>query len=107
MRMSRNILVDIENNLSCRASTPEIIALIGNQGQINAGRIHGVKTGDSLSLWHNDSFVDQFGHYRSQLKKSEISLTITRVYDSSAEFSISPIELSPSIQIGDIATKIL
>lgn len=107
MRMSRNILVDIENNLSCRASTPEIIALIGNQGQINAGRIHGVKTGDSLSLWHNDSFIDQFGHYRSQLKKSEISLTITRVYDSSAEFSINPIELSQSIQIGDIATKIL
>ena len=37
VRMSRNILVDIENNLSCRASTPEIIALIGNRDKSMLG----------------------------------------------------------------------
>ncbi len=105
MRLGRNILIDIEENLSCRASTPEVIVLNGQNGQINAGRIHGVRNGDTLNLWHNASFIDQFGNYHNQLKKSAISLTITRVYDNAAEFSVTPLELRNSIQIGDIATK--
>ncbi|MDD1783303.1 flagellar assembly protein FlgT [Enterovibrio sp. ZSDZ35] len=104
-RVSRNILLDLESNLSCRASTPEIVSINGQVGQINAGRIHGVKYGDELSLWHNASFTDQFGVLRTQLKKSEMLLTVSRVYESSAEFTVAPVELGSSIQIGDLTTK--
>ncbi|MGF1765841.1 flagellar assembly protein FlgT [Enterovibrio makurazakiensis] len=104
-RVSRNILLDLESNLSCRASTPEVVSINGQTGQISAGRVHGVKYGDELALWHNASFTDQYGVNRTQLRKSEMKLTVTRVYESSAEISVSPPELSPSIQIGDMVTK--
>lgn len=104
-RMSRNILLDLESSLTCRATTPEIVSFTGQEGQINVGRIHGVKYGDKLSLWHNGSFIDQLGIFRTQLKKSEMVLTVTRVYESASEISVTPIELAASIQIGDIATK--
>ncbi|CZF77091.1 flagella assembly protein FlgT [Grimontia marina] len=104
-RMSRNILLDLESNLACRATTPEIVSINGQTGQINAGRIHGVKHGDELALWHNASFTDQYGIHRTQMKKSEIGLSVTRVYESSAEVAVSPVELGKSIQIGDLVTK--
>ncbi|PCS21951.1 flagella assembly protein FlgT [Candidatus Enterovibrio escicola] len=103
--MSRNILLDLENNLACRATTPEVVSINSQGGQINAGRIHGVKYGDKLSLWHNASFTDQYGVNRTRLKKSDIQLTVVRVYESSAEITISPVEFSTSIQLGDIVTK--
>lgn len=104
-RMSRNILLDLESALTCRATTPEIVSVKNQKGQINVGRIHGVNYGDKLSLWHNASFIDQLGIYRTQLKKSEIVLTVTRVYENASQISISPPEFAASIQIGDIATK--
>ncbi|MFD2180289.1 flagella assembly protein FlgT [Veronia pacifica] len=104
-RMSRNIMLDLESSLSCRATSPEVIAFNGEYGQINVGRIHGVKVGDQLQLWHNASFVDQFGSHRKQYRKSEMTLTVTRVYDHSSEISVMPAELARSIQIGDLVTK--
>lgn len=104
-QMSKNILLDLESHLSCRATTSEIVSINDEQGQINVGRIHGVKHGDKLSLWHNASFIDQFGIYRTQLKKSKMTLTVNRVYENASEVTIYPPEYAPSIQIGDIATK--
>lgn len=104
-QMSKNILLDLENKLSCRATTPEIVSINAEQGQINVGRIHGVERGDKLSLWHNASFTDQFGNYRTQLKKSKMILTVDRVYESASEITVFPAEFAASIQIGDIATK--
>ncbi|MGL5335135.1 MAG: FlgT C-terminal domain-containing protein, partial [Enterovibrio sp.] len=45
------------------------------------------------------------GSARSQLKKSEILLTVTRVYEKTAEVSLTPAELVGSVQIGDLVTK--
>ncbi len=104
-QMSKNILLDLESKLSCRATTPEVIAINDTHGQINVGRIHGVKHGDKLALWHNASFTDQFGIFRTQLKQSKMVLTVNRVYESGSEITVSPPELAASIQIGDIATK--
>ncbi|MEI8609615.1 flagellar assembly protein T N-terminal domain-containing protein [Enterovibrio sp. Hal110] len=104
-RMSRNVLLDLETHLACRATTPEVVQINGQRGQINAGRVHGVKYGDELSLWHNASFTDQYGTHRTQLKKSDMLLTVTRVYENSSEISISPVELGSSVQIGDMVTK--
>lgn len=104
-RVSRNILLDLESNLACRATTPEVISINGDMGQINAGRIHGVKYGDELALWHNASFTDQYGVNRTQFKKSNITMKVTRVYESSSEIDVSPVELGASVQIGDLVTK--
>lgn len=104
-RMSRNILLDLESSLSCRASKPEIVALKDNIAQINVGRINGVQQGDQLTLWHIASFTDDFGIIRTQRRKSSITLTVARVYESSAEAVIQPQSLTGSIQIGDIVTK--
>lgn len=104
-RMSRNILLDLESALSCRASTPEIVMVNDGSAQINAGRTHGVQQGDQLQLWHNASFTDQYGNIRQQRRKSDATLTVTRVYENSAEVAVAPANLTGSIQIGDMITK--
>ncbi|OOE93227.1 flagellar basal-body protein [Salinivibrio sp. AR647] len=104
-RMSRNILLDLESSLACRASKPKIVSLKDNIAQINVGRVNGVQQGDQLNLWHVASFTDDLGIVRTQRRKSGITLTVARVYESSAEAVIQPQTLTGSIQIGDIVTK--
>ncbi|SIN75024.1 flagella assembly protein FlgT [Salinivibrio sp. ES.052] len=104
-RMSRNILLDLESSLACRASKPKIVSLKESIAQINVGRINGVKQGDQLNLWHVASFTDDLGIVRTQRRKSGITLTVARVYESSAEAVVQPNNLTGSIQIGDIVTK--
>lgn len=64
-----------------------------------------MKYGDELALWHNASFTDQYGVNRTQFKKSNITMKVTRVYESSSEIDVSPVELGASVQIGDLVTK--
>ena len=103
--MTRNILLKLENQLACHAATPEIIAIDSNNAKMNAGRSQGVKLGDQLTLWHNTAFIDRNGVAQKQLKKSNIQLTVTQVYEDSAELQIHPTSLAASIQIGDFASK--
>ncbi|WP_413110737.1 flagellar assembly protein T N-terminal domain-containing protein [Thaumasiovibrio sp. DFM-14] len=107
IRVSRQMLLDLENQLSCRTTLPEIVNQHRNMAQINVGRIHGVKSGDQLQLWHRAVFIDQNGISRHRMVKSELEVTVDRVYESSAEVIVSRPELAASIQIGDIVTKIV
>ncbi|MGL5250571.1 MAG: flagellar assembly protein T N-terminal domain-containing protein [Enterovibrio sp.] len=104
-RVSRNILLDLETQFACHAAMPAIIEINGTKGQIDAGRMHKVQQGDQLVLWHDANFIDPRGAVRSQLKKSDILLTVTRVYEKTAEVSLTPAELAGSVQIGDLVTK--
>jgi len=81
------------------------VSLKDNIAQINVGRVNGVQQGDQLNLWHVASFTDDLGIVRTQRRKSGITLTVARVYESSAEAVIQPQTLTGSIQIGDIVTK--
>ncbi|PSV40621.1 flagella assembly protein FlgT [Photobacterium sp. GB-210] len=104
-RISQNMMLDIESALSCRASLPEIINIHNNVAQMNVGRIHGVKQGDKLKLWHSAGFIDQKGIPRNRMVDTKISLTVDRVYEKSAELIVNQPELAASIQPGDLLTK--
>ncbi|MGF1686010.1 flagellar assembly protein FlgT [Photobacterium japonica] len=104
-RISRNMMLDLETNLSCRASLPQVVNSYGNTVQINAGRIHGVQAGDRLALWHSAGFIDQNGTPRNRMVQTGITLTVERVYEKTAELRIEQAELASSIQPGDLLTK--
>ena len=104
-RVSRNMMLDLENALSCRTSLPEVINVYGNTVQINVGRIHGVKRGDQLKLWHSAGFIDQLGIPRNRMVQSDITLTVERVYEKSTELAVEQADLAGSIQPGDLLTK--
>ena len=72
---------------------------------MDLGRIHGVKQGDKLSLWHTGAFIDQQGLPRNKVTQSEITLTVSRVYEHEAELTVDQPELAYSIQIGDVMHK--
>lgn len=105
LRVSRNIMLDLESELSCKITLPEVVAKFGNTITIDLGRIHGVKTGDKLQLWHTGSFIDQKGLPRNKVTQSDITLTVTRVYENEAELSVDQQNLAASIQIGDVMHK--
>ncbi len=105
LRVSRNIMLDLEAELSCKITLPEVVAVRGSNVTINMGRIHGVKTGDKLQLWHTGSFIDQSGLPRSRVSQSDITLTVSRVYDQEAELVIDQPQLARSVQIGDVMHK--
>ncbi|RWX56517.1 flagellar assembly protein FlgT [Photobacterium chitinilyticum] len=104
-RVSRNMMLDLESSLSCRTSLPEIVNVYGNKVQINIGRIHGVKRGDQLKLWHSAGFIDQQGIPRNRMVQTDITLTVDRVYEKSTELSVEQADLASSIQPGDLLTK--
>ncbi len=105
IRVSRNVMLDLESELSCKITLPEIIAIKDSIVSIDLGRRHGVKKGDVLQLWHTGAFVDQHGIARNRVSKSDITLTVTRVYDKGAELLINQPNLARSVQIGDVMHK--
>nr|WP_305461596.1 FlgT C-terminal domain-containing protein [Photobacterium leiognathi] len=46
---------------------------------MNVGRVHGVRQGDRLKLWHSAGFIDQKGIPRNRMVETDISLTVDRV----------------------------
>lgn len=107
LRISRNIMLDLESELSCKITLPEIVAVFGSTVTMDLGRMHGVKEGDKLQLWHTASFIDQNGLPRNKVSQSDITLTVSRVYEHEAELSIDQPNLASSVQIGDVMSKIL
>ncbi|MGC9459221.1 flagellar assembly protein FlgT [Vibrio genomosp. F10] len=107
LRVSRNIMLDLESEVSCKISLPEVVARFGNQVTIDLGRIHGVQEGDKLQLWHTGSFIDQNGLPRNKVSQSDITLTVSRVYENEAELKVDQPDLAGSIQIGDVMHKML
>ncbi|WP_159651475.1 flagellar assembly protein FlgT [Vibrio atypicus] len=107
LRVSRNIMLDLESEVSCKITLPEVVAKWGNTITMDLGRLHGVEAGDKLQLWHTGSFIDQRGLPRNKVTESDITLTVTRVYENEAELSVDQAEMAGSIQIGDVMHKIL
>ncbi|WP_010446683.1 flagellar assembly protein FlgT [Vibrio rotiferianus] len=107
LRVSRNIMLDLESELSCKITLPEVVAVFGNTVTMDLGRIHGVQEGDKLQLWHTASFIDQNGLPRNKVSQSEITLTVSRVYEHEAELTIDQANLASSVQIGDVMNKML
>ncbi|MDF2154935.1 flagellar assembly protein FlgT [Vibrio sp. CAU 1672] len=107
LRVSRNIMLNLESELSCKITLPEVVAVFGNTVTMDLGRLHGVKQGDKLRLWHTASFIDQHGLPRNKVSQSEITLTVSRVYENEAELTIDQPNLAASIQIGDVMNKML
>ncbi|MCG3744699.1 flagellar basal-body protein [Vibrio cincinnatiensis] len=105
LRVSRNIMLDLETDLSCKITLPEVVAKYGNTLSMDLGRIHGVQEGDKLQLWHTGAFIDQNGLPRNKVTQSDITLTVTRVYEKEAELTVDQPELASSIQIGDVMHK--
>ena len=107
LRVSRNIMLDLESEVSCKITLPEVAAVFGHTVTIDLGRMHGVQKGDKLQLWHTGSFIDQRGLPRNKVSQSDITLTVSRVYENEAELTIDQPSLAGSIQIGDVMQKIM
>jgi hypothetical protein len=105
LRVSRHVMLDLESELSCKITLPEVVSKFGNNVTMDLGRIHGVRVGDKLQLWHTGAFIDPSGLPRNQVIKSEITLTVNRVYEHEAELSVDQENLAGSIQIGDVMHK--
>lgn len=106
LRTSRNIMLDLESELACKITLPEIVAKQGERFTMDLGRQHGVRNGDRLQLWHTGAFIDQQGIARNQVTQSDITLIVTRVYENNAELIAEQPSLAASIQIGDVMHKL-
>lgn len=100
--VAESIVLDLESILSCKITLPEIIAIQGDNMQINAGLIHGLKQGDQLNIWHQASYVDQNGTPRAQYNMSEATATVIQVYNNNADIVINQPEYIGSMQVGDL-----
>lgn len=107
LRISRNIMLDLESEVSCKITLPEVVAKWGNTITMDLGRVHGVEAGDKLQLWHTGSFIDQRGLPRNKVSETNITLTVSRVYENEAELTVDQSEMASSIQIGDVMHKML
>lgn len=105
LRVNRDIMLDLENQFACKMTLPQVVNINNNRITMDLGRIHGVKKGDKLDLWHTGSFIDQNGLPRNKVTKTSITLTVDRVYEQNADLVIDQPQLINSIQIGDVMHK--
>ncbi len=87
LRVSRNIMLDLESEVSCKITLPEVAAVFGNTVTIDLGRMHGVQQGDKLR-YGTPRFIDQRGLPRNKVSQSDITLTVSRVYENEAELTL-------------------
>ncbi len=107
LRVSRDVMLDLENQLACKVTLPEVAAKFGETITMDLGRVHGVQKGDQLQLWHTASFIDQKGISRAKVIESDVTLTVARVYETGADLTVDQPDLASSVQIGDVMHKIL
>ncbi|OCH12908.1 flagellar basal-body protein [Aliivibrio sp. 1S165] len=105
LRVNRDIMLDLENQFACKITLPQVVSINNNRITMDLGRIHGVNKGDKLDLWHTGSFIDQNGLPRNKVAKTDITLTVERVYEQNAELVINQPQLINSVQIGDVMHK--
>ncbi|PQJ89771.1 flagellar assembly protein FlgT [Aliivibrio sifiae] len=105
LRVNRDMMLDLENQFACKITLPQVVSIHNNRITMDLGRIHGVKKGDKLDLWHTGSFIDQSGLPRNKVAKTNITLTVDRVYEQNAELIIDQPQLINSVQIGDVMHK--
>ena len=105
LRVNRDIMLDLENQFACKITLPQVVSINNNRITMDLGRIHGVNKGDKLDLWHTGSFIDQNGLPRNKVAKTNITLTVDRVYEQNAELVIDQPQLINSVQIGDVMHK--
>ena len=105
LRVNRDMMLDLENQFACKITLPQVVSIHKNRITMDLGRIHGVKKGDKLDLWHTGSFIDQSGLPRNKVAKTNITLTVDRVYEQNAELTIDQSQLINSVQIGDVMHK--
>lgn len=105
LRVNRDMMLDLENQFACKITLPQIVSIHNNRITMDLGRIHGVKKGDKLDLWHTGSFIDQSGLPRNKVAKTNITLTVDRVYEQNSELTIDQPQLINSVQIGDVMHK--
>ncbi len=105
LRVNRDMMLDLENQFACKITLPQVVSINNNRITMDLGRIHGVSKGDKLDLWHTGSFIDQNGLPRNKVAKTNITLTVDRVYEQNAELIIDQPQLINSIQIGDVMHK--
>lgn len=105
LRVNRDMMLDLENQFACKITLPQVVSIHNNRITMDLGRIHGVKKGDTLDLWHTGSFIDQSGLPRNKVAKTNITLTVDRVYEQNSELTINQPQLINSVQIGDVMHK--
>ncbi|MBB1315203.1 MULTISPECIES: flagellar assembly protein FlgT [Aliivibrio] len=106
LRVNRDMMLDLENKFACKMTLPQVVNINNNRITMDLGRIHGVKKGDTLDLWHTGAFIDQNGLPRNKVAKTNITLTVDRVYEQNAELIVNQPQLINSIQIGDVMHKV-
>lgn len=97
-----DILFDLDASLQCKSVEARVIAVDGNEIDINIGRNNGLKVGDKFMIKHNSSYVDQFGISRKRETKSNSEVEVMQVYDKQAHLLTVDRQPTANVQIDDL-----
>lgn len=103
--VSKNIMLHMESLLSCKKALSQVISITNNTAQINAGKKQGIKIGQELKIWHQASYIDQYGNPRSKYNQTHIKVKVVQVYNNNATIKILHNKYINNLKIGDIISK--
>jgi hypothetical protein len=89
------------DQLRCEPVRARVVAVNGEDIQINLGDRHGLTTEHELQLYHRGNFTDAQGIYREQWVLSPYSLQVVQVARSSARTRVTGDESGTNIQVND------
>ncbi|MGX5913363.1 flagellar assembly protein T N-terminal domain-containing protein [Aliidiomarina sp. Khilg15.8] len=90
-----------DDKLRCEPVRARVVAVQGEDIQINLGERHGLSTEHELQLYHRGNFTDAQGIYREQWVLSPYALQVVQVARGSARTRVTGDETGTNIQVND------
>jgi hypothetical protein len=97
-----DVLFDLDASLQCKLVEARVIAVDGNEVDINIGRNNGLKLGDKFVIKHTGSYIDQFGISRKKEVNSSSEVEVTNLYDQQARLITVTRQPTANVQIDDL-----
>lgn len=97
-----DVLFDLDASLQCKLVEARVIAVDGNEVNINIGRNNGLKLGDKFMIKHTGSYVDQFGISRKKETNSSSQVEVTKLYEQQASLITVDRQPTANVQIDDL-----
>ncbi|RUO79849.1 hypothetical protein CWI84_09480 [Idiomarina tyrosinivorans] len=91
----------IAAKLRCEDIRGRIVRTDDNSIQINLGRVHGVKPGDTLTVVHEANFIDDQGQFRQKWNITASQVKVTQVTHQTATATLPDDDYLGNIQVND------
>ncbi|MBV7314763.1 flagellar assembly protein T N-terminal domain-containing protein [Shewanella sp. NIFS-20-20] len=104
-KLLKDGIKELDNQLLCRPTLGQIVAVDGNRLMINLGRRHGLQVSDQLKIVLKQDMPDRLNGLRALAAPSQLSFKLDHISELSASGVLQQSVGATGIQVNDLVIK--